>query len=102
MSIRGGFALKALVLVILTAVIGVLTSFVVFGAADAAPKPGHCNRGHPCPSSSPTPPPTTTPPPTVNPIALIVMENHEYSAIVGSSSAPYINQTLIPAGRLFT
>jgi phosphatidylinositol-3-phosphatase len=30
------------------------------------------------------------------------MENHEYSGIVGSSSAPYTNQTLIPGGKLFT
>jgi hypothetical protein len=30
------------------------------------------------------------------------MENHEFSTIVGSSAAPYINGTLIPTGRLFT
>ena len=30
------------------------------------------------------------------------MENHEYSDIVGSSAAPYINKTLIPNGLLFT
>jgi hypothetical protein len=36
------------------------------------------------------------------PIALIVMENHEFSSIAGSRAAPYINGTLIPVGRLFT
>ena len=36
------------------------------------------------------------------PVVLIVMENHGYAQIVGSSSAPYLNGTFIPAGRLFT
>jgi phosphatidylinositol-3-phosphatase len=36
------------------------------------------------------------------PIVLIVLENHEASAILGSTEAPYLNTTLIPAGRLFT
>src|SRR5947208_13361131 len=36
------------------------------------------------------------------PVVLIVMENHEYSSIVGSSQAPYINGRLIRRGRLFT
>ena len=37
-----------------------------------------------------------------SPLVLIVMENHEASSIVGSLDAPYLNGTLIPAGRLFT
>lgn len=35
-------------------------------------------------------------------LAIIVMENKEYSGIVGNPNAPYINNTLIPTGRLFT
>jgi phosphatidylinositol-3-phosphatase len=35
-------------------------------------------------------------------VVVILMENHEYGDIVGSASAPYINGTLIPSGRLFT
>ena len=36
------------------------------------------------------------------PIVLIVMENHEYGSIVGSSKAPWLNHTFIPRGTLFT
>jgi hypothetical protein len=36
------------------------------------------------------------------PVVLIVMENHEYSSIVGSPDAGYINRRLIAQGRLFT
>jgi phosphatidylinositol-3-phosphatase len=36
------------------------------------------------------------------PLVLIVLENHEASAIVGSSDASYLNDSLIPNGRLFT
>lgn len=35
-------------------------------------------------------------------IVLIVMENHAYEQIVGSTSAPYLNDRFIPAGELFT
>jgi phosphatidylinositol-3-phosphatase len=48
--------------------------------------------------SSPTRPRTEGAPP----IVVIVMENKEYSEVVGSDAAPYINGTLIPRGRLFT
>jgi phosphatidylinositol-3-phosphatase len=36
------------------------------------------------------------------PVVVIVMENHEYGSLVGAASAPYLNRTLIPSGRLFT
>jgi hypothetical protein len=36
------------------------------------------------------------------PVVVIVMENHEYTSIVGSSSAPYLNHSFIPHGVLFT
>ena len=44
----------------------------------------------------------TDPRRTRAPIVLIVMENHEYGSIVGSSSAPWLNHTFIPRGTLFT
>jgi hypothetical protein len=47
-------------------------------------------------------PPSSTPSGRRAPIVVIVMENHEFSAIVGSGDAPYLNGTLIPSGRLFT
>jgi phosphatidylinositol-3-phosphatase len=37
-----------------------------------------------------------------HPVILIVMENRSYQSIVGSPSAPFINQTLIRGGRLYT
>jgi hypothetical protein len=36
------------------------------------------------------------------PIVLIVLENHEYSSIVGSSSARWLNRSFIRRGTLFT
>ena len=36
------------------------------------------------------------------PVVLIVMENTEYVDVLGSRNAPYLNDTLIPEGRLFT
>lgn len=35
-------------------------------------------------------------------LVIILMENKEYSTVVGSPAAPYINGTLIPAARVFT
>jgi phosphatidylinositol-3-phosphatase len=35
-------------------------------------------------------------------LVIIVMENKEYTSVVGSSAAPYINNTLMPASRVFT
>jgi len=35
-------------------------------------------------------------------LILIVMENKEYTDVVGSSAAPYINGTLMPASKVFT
>jgi len=40
--------------------------------------------------------PSTTPAPTGKTVFLIMMENHNWSDIKGSSSAPYINNTLLP------
>src|SRR5712691_2726155 len=46
------------------------------------------------PSASLTP--STTPAPTGKTVFLIMMENHNWSDIKGSPSAPYINNTLLP------
>jgi phosphatidylinositol-3-phosphatase len=35
-------------------------------------------------------------------LAVIVFENKSFSQVVGNSNAPYINNTLIPSGRMFT
>jgi phosphatidylinositol-3-phosphatase len=35
-------------------------------------------------------------------LVLIVMENKEYTSVVGSAAAPYINGTLMPASMVFT
>src|SRR5215203_2057161 len=37
-----------------------------------------------------------------NHLIVIPMENKGYTQIVGSANAPYINNTMIPGGRLFT
>src|SRR6266568_3617933 len=65
-----------------------------------------CNPGHPwaCPSPSPaapSPSPSASPSPSPSPspagvpayahVFIVLMENHSYSEIVGSSSAPYIS-----------
>jgi hypothetical protein len=51
---------------------------------------------------SPTMPPLPASPYVGAPIVLIVMENKDYAAVVGSPAAPYLNNKLIPLGRLFT
>ena len=35
-------------------------------------------------------------------LVLVIMENKEYTTVVGSAAAPYINGTLIPASKVFT
>ncbi|MFI6156425.1 alkaline phosphatase family protein [Kitasatospora sp. NPDC051170] len=40
--------------------------------------------------------------PTPDHIVVVVMENHAYSQVIGSSSAPYINQTLVAGGANLT
>ncbi|HEX7495194.1 MAG TPA: alkaline phosphatase family protein [Candidatus Limnocylindrales bacterium] len=54
------------------------------------------------PTAMPTPGPTATPPaanlPNFSHVYVIVFENKEYSSIVGSSSAPYINSLISQYG----
>src|SRR5690349_18575204 len=40
--------------------------------------------------------------PNFDHVLVVIDENHSYSSVVGSSSAPYINGTLIAGGALFT
>jgi protocatechuate 3,4-dioxygenase beta subunit len=47
--------------------------------------------GTPTSTGTPTATPTPTPTPTMPHVMLIVEENQEYSSIIGSGSAPYIN-----------
>jgi hypothetical protein len=67
------------------------------GFAGAAHMHKHPCRHHGCPTTTTTPTTATTPTTTTTPgggythVVWIVMENHSYSQIIGSSSAPYIN-----------
>jgi hypothetical protein len=40
--------------------------------------------------------------PTPDHVVVVMMENHAYSQIIGSSAAPYINGVLVPQGAVFT
>ncbi|MFD7906435.1 alkaline phosphatase family protein [Kitasatospora sp. NPDC059722] len=40
--------------------------------------------------------------PTPDHIVVVVMENHAYSQVVGSSNAPYVNNTLVAGGATLT
>ena len=60
----------------------------------------------PSPTPSPTPPPAASPTPTscvgacpgtIQSVFIILMENHDWSNILNSASAPYINSTVLPA-----
>lgn len=50
------------------------------------------------PLDSPTPNPQSTPAIGIHKVFVLVMENHNWSDIKGSPSAPYINNVLLPAG----
>lgn len=51
----------------------------------------------PAPTSTETPAPSATPQSNaISTVFLIVMENHNWSDILGNPSAPYINHTLLP------
>jgi hypothetical protein len=43
-----------------------------------------------------------TSPPAFDHVVIVIDENRSYSTVVGSSAAPYINNTLIAGGALFT
>lgn len=64
----------------------------------SAPRHNSLNKHRPTPTARPTSTPGTTPTPTpittshaIKTVFVILMENHNWSSIAGSSSAPYIN-----------
>jgi Phosphoesterase family/Carboxypeptidase regulatory-like domain len=54
------------------------------------------------PTATPTPTTTPTPPPGGPHVMVIVEDTKEYGAVVGSSNAPYINNTLVKTYRSAT
>ena len=73
--------------------------------ATATPVPQHTSTPGPGRTPTPVPSPTTTSPKPVIPhfskVIVILMENEEYSSIIGDPSAPYIN-SLAAVGALAT
>src|SRR5260370_38713296 len=73
--------------------------------AAATPVPQHTTTPGPGPTPPPVPSPTTTSPkpliPHFSKVIVILMENEEYSSIIGDPSAPYIN-SLAAGGALAT
>ncbi len=68
-------------------------------APTQAPTPTPTPAPTQAPTPTPTPTPTTPPPsgsgvPGFDHVYVIVMENKEYGSVVGSSSAPYLNQLI--------
>src|ERR1043165_4643637 len=58
-----------------------------------------------CNPTQPPPPPAPDAPPgqhAVRTVFLIVLENMNWSLVKGSSSAPYVNGTLLPMGSFAT
>jgi len=68
---------------------------------DATPAPGSTatagSTPTPAPTTGPTPPPSASVP-NFSHVYVIIFENKEYSSIVGSSSAPYINSLVAQYG----
>jgi hypothetical protein len=73
----------------------------------AKPNPTPTAKPNPTPTAKPNPTPTAKPNPTAPPVGrlpnfshvyVIIFENKEYSSIVGSSSAPYINSLIAQYG----
>src|SRR5260370_8194047 len=73
--------------------------------AAATPVPQDTTTPGPAPTPPPVPSPTTTSPkpliPHFSKVIVILMENEEYSSIIGDPSAPYIN-SLAAGGALAT
>jgi hypothetical protein len=87
---------KKMLVVIALAILGALVA--IAGSGLSVPRTTAAVVS-PTPDSTPLPQPTATPEvaqPANKTVFLIVMENTDWSAIEGSDSAPYINQTLLP------
>src|SRR5205823_12023194 len=59
--------------------------------ASPTPAPTDTPTPTPSPTSTPTPVPTPTPTPAAGRTYIVVMENHNYSDVIGSSLMPYLN-----------
>src|SRR5579859_698153 len=66
------------------------------GAATPAVPPANTPTSTPHPAATLAPTATPTSPPIAKTVFLILMENHNWSDIKNSPSAPYINNTLLP------
>ena len=71
---------------------------------DACTASGCASPATPSPTASPSPTPTSCsgPCPAIQTVFIILMENHNWSSIKDSSSAPYINNTLLPMASYTT
>src|SRR5206468_1105444 len=79
---------------------------VPVSSATSTPKPTATSAPVPTATRTPLPPSTATPTATggssIKTVFLIVEENHNWSSYYGSSSAPYINGTLLPQSSYAT
>ncbi len=83
---------------------GLFSSQTPTPTSTSTPTPTPTPSATPSPTSTPTPTPSATPPPitSIKTVFMIVMENNDWSAIRGNSSAPYINNTLLPQSSYAT
>jgi hypothetical protein len=80
-------------------VLTVISTLLVASCGETLPPTTSSHQGTPStPQTSPIPVPTSPSTPAANDrtVFLIMMENHNWSDIKGSTSAPYINTTLLP------
>jgi hypothetical protein len=100
----------------LVAVAGLITSVSACASGTASPAatptpttatPTPTPTASPTPTATPTPTPTASPAPTASPtpivpnfahVYVVVLENKEYTRIVGSSAAPYLNSLIARYG----
>src|SRR5579884_3569636 len=90
---RGG-TWRSASLILLVTLLAACGSSSASTGGNTASNPSPTPTQMPMPSTTPTPSPTPTPP--TRTVFLIVMENHNWSAIFNNPSAPYINKTLLP------
>jgi hypothetical protein len=85
------------------AVLATTTLTIGSGGPTPTPTPVPTSAGTPTPAPTATPSPSPSPPPVGNVpnfdhVYVIIFENKEYSSVVGSSSAPYINSLIAKYG----
>jgi len=85
------------------AVLATTTLTIGSGGPTPTPTPVPTSAGTPTPAPTATPSPSPSPPPVGNVpnfdhVYVIIFENKEYSGVVGSSSAPYMNSLIAKYG----